>query len=231
MSHKRVIPSSQQLQAAYDDLTLASMAKRELPLSAWVQYSRYARFDSRLAELWVFSAEKNWTRILPVPLREENLSIPDPAIMAVLLEHVELLMKDKNLLEPFRLWKELVTWKIPLGQNEQFFIGLHGFSPAQAMKIAEKTLKLYQKWGYFGDEVLINKFKQRQENSPRTYLDLPARKMALKELMEKRSSFTVDDYIEECGGNISRRSAQLDLQQAPGLKRVGRTRAQIYKTI
>ena len=224
------MPDSKEMDSAYECLTRMRLGKSVLLIQDWIRLSRYSRFDSRLAELYVQAISRSFRKIDPIAMNEANLSIASPGVLGVLLEHAEGLAKDPSELEQFRLWKKLALFKTPHGNHEQFFIGTRGFGTSHVRAEAEKSLKHYKKWGYLGSEVLRNKFKLHQAEHPKTYLDASTRRTILQALLKSKLRFTVEDYIDACGNAISRRSAQLDLSKEPHLKSFGQTRARIYQS-
>jgi hypothetical protein len=115
--------------------------------------------------------------------------------------------------------------------SEIFFIGLRPFASQGIREDAEKSIKSYLKWGFYGRDVLINKFRDKQKNTPKTYLDREKRAFILNELVRKNKKIRTEDYLEACSHAISPRTAQLDLKAHPRLKAAGSTRARVYDRV
>lgn len=216
------IPQTQDLAAAYALLQSdTGIGVEELVL--WTQWSR---FDPRLAEQWISYLCRNWKAIAPLEFREKIRLQPWPSAAGVLLTQII----EERLLAPeerrvFRHWAGMVMEGTTPASNEQFFIGLRAFGGKQMREDAEKSLRSYVKWGYLGRETLVNKAKPYA----RTRVNPVIRNRALKELMNSRERFTVRDYQNAVGGQLSARQAQLDLSKERNLIAIGNTRGRSYR--
>lgn len=225
---KLPVPTTQSIQLAFDDLIQSQRKKLTLTYSQWALYARWARFDPRLAELWVLAVKTNWRELAPVVFREENLKLPIPATVGLLLEHVSVLLSDETERVLFGLWKKVIQFEVPLATHENFFIGVREFASSGMVQDAEQSLKVYLKWGFLGRDMLVNKFSERQAAQPKTYLDASRRALILNRLLKTRRPFRIEDYIQACGGAVSRRVAQKDLENHPRVSARGHTRARVY---
>ncbi|NDG85468.1 MAG: hypothetical protein EBX52_10605 [Proteobacteria bacterium] len=197
----------------------------------WVRYAQWTRFDPRLGEVWLSAFDREWRSMPPVPFRNKNLRQAVPAVLGVLLDqYYQFLCPDADR-KIFHLWRAIALDGVPEAQNEQFFIGVAPFAGSRIRFDAEQPLKIYKRWGFFGRDILLNKFSQKQPKLQRTALAPAERKKALKQLISLKKRITVKDYIEACDGMISRRIAQKDLESEPLLEGAGSTRSRFYRWI
>ena len=218
------IPSLSDSQYAYQQLQTRAEAITVAQLALWTQW---ARLDPRLAEQWIVHVSKFWKSYSAI---EWNLSLrsqPWPCAAGPLFEQVRsLLLRDRAEKNLFSKWFQCVMRKIDPASGEQYFVGLRAFGGALMQKDAAQTLLPYQRWGYCGREILVNK------STSKTFPTLsPAeiRKRILTELIEKGNSIRTQDYLDALGGAMSRRQAELDLQHHPNLKSFGNTQAKTYR--
>ncbi|MGK5084516.1 hypothetical protein WDW37_14570 [Bdellovibrionota bacterium FG-1] len=222
------IPSEQDLLGAYEKLQFQKAPIFSGELILWSQWSR---FDPRLAEQLISYFKKEWKTLLPTDLNAHLLKTAWPAALGVLLSHLqefgEFQKKDEAL---FSNWANCVMTDIPCAKHEQFFIGLRSLGGKLMREDAEQSIKPYNKWGYLGREVLINKASQNIStlNSKKTWIPRRARLAVLDGLLENRSRITVREYREKLHHSVSLRQAEMDLKENPRLKPFGNTRARHY---
>jgi hypothetical protein len=221
------IPSVRETQAAYARFQdPAGPPVSECELALWSQWSR---FDPRLAEQWVGTVSRNWRELSPVRLNEQLHLHPWPSAAGVLLEQAQLfsVWPDGASRRAFVRWMDCVMSGIAPAPGELYFLGLRSFAGQASRKDAEAALKPYRKWGYLGREILLNKAASLRPDI--TLAPPSTRHQALSGLLASRTRFTVQDYIDELDGMVSRRQAELDLQRDPRIHASGNTRARIYR--
>lgn len=225
------IPSNPDIQTAHEKLIECQRSGGSLSMEQWVLFANWARFDPQLAEIWVRTMSESWRGLPPFLLREANLRYKEPATLGLLLEHVRILVSDALENEIYGFWKRAVCAGVPPARGEAFFIGVRDFASKGTREDAESSLEIYLKWGFFGRDVLVNKFLKMQESAPKTFLSPDKRKRILRRLLKGRKQVRCEDYIGACNGAISRRMAQMDLARFPKIKITGNTRNRRYSLL
>ncbi len=213
---------------AYQQLQPLNGVFNDLSVKELVRFSQWTRFDPRLGELWLSALDRQWRNLAPLPMRQENLAQANPAVMGVLLDQYQSVLCPRRERRLFRLWSATVLDGVARAQNESFFIGVQGFASQRAREDAERPFRSFKKWGFFGRDVFQNKFLLKQKTNQKTGIALAERRQILVDLIKEKERIAVQDYIEACGGFISRRVAQKDLRSEKKLKCIGNTRAQFY---
>ncbi len=215
------IPQSIDLQNSYESLLFSNAIFGESEIALWSQWSR---FDPRLAEILTGWLARSWKSLSPLLLRQELIKRPWPAAFGVILDQAThgIASEDKSV---YSSWMNLVMVDIPLGLNEQFFIGIRSFGKGLMLRDVTHSTRSYLRWGYFGYEILLNKSKNLKN---RTQMNSKMRKLLLDELILKQERITVNSYIEALDGNVSRRQAERDLKSHLKLNAIGNTKARFY---
>ncbi|MDX9730243.1 MAG: hypothetical protein RBT63_00595 [Bdellovibrionales bacterium] len=121
-----------------------------------------------------------------------------------------------------------IEQRFPQKSDDLFFIPLQ--RPNRVVienEIARKS-KPYTQSGFIGSASLLAKGRVPEK---RTLLSQKTRQLLLDQITEtllENTSISVSDYINSCGGAISRRQAQRDLESNPNLKAIGHTRNRRY---
>lgn len=212
----RTVPTEKQLESAYEELLHGHPHPPDL--TRLVFLISWARFDPRLAEIWVEYLKTHWAKILPMEMRRLVLESPSPAACGVLLEFCEP-QKDHAL---FKYWKKIITLALPKAENELFFIGLRQIGGAEMERDVIWATREYTRWGYLGRENLGGKARP-------LHLPKPLRYKILQDLLRSRPRISTRDYQNALGGNLSMRQLERDLNSAPFLKGQGSTRARFFK--
>jgi hypothetical protein len=234
------LPGAAKLERAYRNLQIRRVPK--CSVTSLALYAQWARFDPRLAEIWVAYLARHWRDVSPLALREVLKRQPWPMAAGVLLEFVERAVAiDRDELRLFSHWKALVLDSFPRAHWEQFFIGERRVAGKAMLDDARFSSLEYKKWGYLGREVLFNKqcFEDGRERIPRRgragggthRIDPESRLEILRELFRKQESVTTEMYWNAIGRCVSRRQAERDLQSARWLKASGRTRARVFRRV
>lgn len=232
MSKKLPFPSQKQLENAYSHL----LGAQSVLETQWVMYSRYSRYDPRLAEIWIKRMAKEWKKLSPLMLQEKNIKEFSPATLGVLLEQLYMYLVDLQSKKIFYKWKELVMCDVKPSQGENFLIGIYPFASKAMLEQAEAPHISFKKWGFSGADILVNKYLKVQQTKQKTGLSKKVRKTMLDRFIaaQKKAGhfkFKLNDYVQFCGGHISTRVAQLDLLSAKHIRRHGRTKSRYYSTI
>ena len=226
------IPSSTDLRKAYEFFETSARSPRTRTGDDFKKialYTQWVRFDARLGEIIVAFLSTHWSMMPAALLNQELMCLPWPAVMGVLLAHVELILKGEEK-RKFKLWRALVFHSIESATGELFFIGTRKIAGLQMSLDASRSITPYSQWGYLARDLLFNKAGKLR--SKHTLLTPFQRNLLLKELVRERKRITVNHYIEKCDGMVSRRQAQLDLERFSEMKNKayskGQTRNRVY---
>lgn len=190
----------------------------------WVRYIEMTRFDPRVGEMLILFIRDHFRSMNPISLNHLIQTTRQPATLGVLLEHVSLLITVSKERTQFSLWKQLALAHIEKAPYQSFFIGLSPFSPKQQLKAASLPLSIYSKWGFYAQDLMINKARQWLDQHPRTLIDADQRKEVLNQLIVEQERIRAEDYIHALKGMVSRRQAEMDLSRHPKLIKKGQTR-------
>lgn len=216
------IPSQTDFVRAY---SAAQSSPESVASNDFALWSQWARFDPRLGEILTEFIARNWMRFSPQDLNRALLVQPWPESGALLLEHAKLSSEIENDRELFLNWVQCATSGIEPAQGEQYFIGTRKFAGEVARDDVIFSITPYLRWGYFGRDVLLH----RPPRNRQTLLPINARKLKLNKLMRSLARFTVSQYIDALDGWVTRRQAQLDIQNFGKVKAHGKTRARVYR--
>jgi hypothetical protein len=190
-----------------------------------VRWAHWARLDARLAEILTKFLRRNFRRIHPTGLWEENRFSPRPQALAVLASFALVGIPRRG--EEFRAldgWVRAVTWRTPKASPQMFFVRDGNPKPERDALEIEESLALYRKWGFFGRENLAGS----KAVTTHTMLAPEERKKILAKLMRARKRFTVSDYRAACEFRVHSRTAERDLSACPRLRKSGGTRGTMY---
>lgn len=223
MKGLRAIPQVGDLATAYEALQTKGTTQA-CPVSDLALWSQWARFDPRLAEQLVSHFVRHWRSLPPLEFREKLLEHPWASAAGVLLSVAEIQV-PRTVRALYRRWAQVVLEGFEGGHGEQFFIGLRAFGGNAMFQDALLATRPYRKRGYLGRESLVTK----DLGPERTLLSKAQRRAALDKLISERKRITVRDYRAALAGQVSVRSAELDLASHPRLRPVGNTRARTYR--
>ena len=224
MSNKPPVPTEAQLLSAYRAL----QSGRAVSVHDWILFSQWTRFDPRLAEVWILAFDRDWKTLSPVLFRDENRKASSPAVLGVLLDQYHQFLCPKTEVTSLGYWMKIALEGAPKANNESFLIGVQGFANQRVFDDADRPVRSFKHWGFFGREIFINKFQQKQAVLQKTAIAATERKKILIGLLKLKKRITVGEYRLACNDLISKRVAQLDLENFKGLKRVGNTRSRFY---
>jgi hypothetical protein len=201
------------------------LGKPQLDIKTLFEIYPLTRFDPRLAEILVLSLARNWQRFNPLSLNQKLRGAMTPAVLGLLLEQAEFLIEKKNK-GLFRAWRQMTLMGIKPSRGEIFWIGVYGFNSETTRNLPFHSTKPFLKWGFYGDDVLINKAQTLVHT--KTTISKPNRLKILAELAKEKKTFSVNDYLKACRGLIQRRTAENDLAKADFLVSKGFTRRKTY---
>lgn len=203
-----MIPCRSELCMAYARIEAAAIRSRGecLTPDEIVRLAQMSRFDPRLAEMLVRHLARNFEELNPWIIRGVNLKSEWPQSLCVLVDIAELLVLSSK--QDWKLWKTCIQFEIPKASFQAFYVGLIAIDPRKSQEQMRRNLKLYSAWGFYNHELPITEKLGRIQ---RTLLSKSLRLEILKELIRKRSRFTVQDYIEALDHRVHRRQAERDL--------------------
>ena len=220
--------------------------------------SQWARLDARLAELLTGSLLRRWSEIQALALLRELSLQPWPRAILVPLRFVEIALRagagdltggERALGEDFgedqlakldrlalRHLIEAIEEAFPATSEELYFIPLQRMNRVLVAEAVDYLSSPYEKSGYVGSAWLLSKsiLPMSDLEGESTTLDHRARARVLREVVDQLhdgDSITVDDYMERCRFQVSRRQAQRDLARCEQLRAVGFTRGLRYTKI
>lgn len=212
--------SEADLLKAYDLFQNHSNEVSERDFIKWIEV---CRLDARLCEILIRFLRTNYHCLNPFKIYQLLKKVSAPQALGVLIEFSKLDSLDKD----FDCWSECVLWDLEVNTYQMFFVQSSFPKPQRDMKVIEKSLRPYLRWGFFGDEILAPlKKEKRTLNS--SLIPKEKRLKILDRLFIERDKVTVNTYIEACENMIPRRTAERDLKSLPGLKSQGRTRNKFY---
>ena len=220
------IPGIEELQGAYSFLQTATASPTVEQILLW---SQWARFDPRLAEVWIDYMGRNWKAWSPMTIQNAALALPWPAAMGPLFEHIRLFKTLRADRKAFGHWMSCAMSGCTPATGELYFIALHALGGKSALQESQRATRPYSRWGYAGTGTLINKDALTLRRGRHTLISKERRAAVLRELLRGRDRITVSDYVEALQAQVSRRTAELDLKASPQLKRQGNTRAASYR--
>jgi hypothetical protein len=111
------------------------------------------RFDARIMELFISYIAKNWNCLNPLEILNRLQESKEQAVLAVVLEHVQLIQnKDPKI---YKKWKNLILVKTAPAPGEQFFIGIYPFAGNRVRENAFHPHPFYQKWGFYERDLCL----------------------------------------------------------------------------
>lgn len=223
------IPQPSELFQAYTQLQNSRAVVKMKQIMTW---SQWVRFDPRLGELLIQFISSHWQKLNPLEINQGLNDVMWPAVWGVLLDQAELLLKRQGIINKkefllYKAWAKVVMSGVqPASGGEQFFIGLLQPGGKTMVNLATKSSEDYRRWGFIGNETMINKFSAQ----PRTVIHRKTRSRILEDLIKNTGTITVSDYMEALDNKVTRRQAQRDLCCHPMLHSSGFTRGRVYKT-
>ena len=234
------IPSSKKLASVYYNLQFAQKKESDKSIAL---YSQWVRLDPRLGEILVAYIAKFWKSHHPISLNEEIKKQVWPQALGVILEQTKLyffkqskssqsskkklkekLYEMKEDLALFQSWYECVMCSIKPASGELFFFEIYSIGSSLFHKEVFHTTKSYRKWGYLGKELMLNK----TISLGKTLIPSEQRKCILENLIQKKKTITVKEYLSELDFQVHPKQAQMDLKNHKKLKPRGYTRSRVY---
>jgi hypothetical protein len=112
----------------------------------------------------------------------------------------------------FDLWMQICLNDIKKVTAELYFLGQFDLNPKRISKILTRSSKLFKEWGFFHDEIVLNK----SEALNRTAVSKTERLRLLRQLVKSNrhsnKQITVEQYRLALNYQVSVRQAQRDLK-------------------
>lgn len=200
------IPQTSDLVTAHNDLLGDRLSSEKL-----ARYIQWSRFDARLLEILAQYFSDHYPKLNPFDVNGAIRKTPWPSALGVALEHARYLVKQKDPRRAalFDHWTSICMSGIVPAKGELFFIGLFDFNSKRINKMISRPSRLFKKWGFFHDEIVLNK----AEKIGRTTVSKKTRLQALKKLLRTKGQVTVEAYRRALNFQVSVRQAQRDLKE------------------
>lgn len=196
------IPTVGDLAKAYSELQAGSV----VTLEKISEYLRMSRFDARLFEVLAGHLAMQYKKINPFELNAVIKDIAWASALGAILNHSRLLVEDTELFDP---WMKICLHGIPRAPGELYFLGLFDFNVKRIAKIISRPSSLFKEWGYFHDEIVLNK----SESINRTAILKKQRIKILKKLLQKKEIISAQSYRRALNYQVSIRQAQRDIKE------------------
>lgn len=233
------LPRNLELNSAYTELESSGPPEREerragrerdpLAIPKLALYSQWARLDARLAEVLTGYLLWKGANLEIGNLLRELSNQPWPRAILVPLRFVELAAASDFQRIAVRAVIESIEEAFPAKSNDLFFIPLQRMNRVVLNEAIGLCSSPYVRSGFLGSASLLAKGRQPEGA---TTLGAPIRKRILESFLSRLSlgeSFSVEDYLAECNGQVTRRQAQRDLEQSKRLRPKGHTRGRRYE--
>jgi hypothetical protein len=197
-------PTVDELTNAY--LSLNSLQQKNIH-SGFSRYIEICRFDARFFEIFAnFLCDHFFEFDLRLLQEIHFFDHAWAAVLGVLIEHVTLLRSPRD--KKFQRWKKQLTRNLQPASGEIFFIGLFDFNEKRIGQLRAMPCRLFLKWGFYHDEVLVNK----AEILNRTTLSPFFRRRLLQAWRKRGIKLDVDSYRARLNYQVSYRQALQDLK-------------------
>lgn len=217
MKLRILIPKAADLLEAYQKLQNPQYTVTEEEVVSWAQWSRW---DPRLMEQVISDLHRNWARLNPILLKKLNDRQAWPQSLAVVLEHVSVLLNSRI----FDQWKQLILCDVQPVPYQKYFIGLEPPASPRSLRSARQPLLVFEKWGFLEQEFICSK----SFSKPLLQYSKESRAQILNDLLKKKKRIQVSDYLEALQNSISPRQALRDLKANSKVKAVDRSKGRRY---
>jgi hypothetical protein len=176
------------------------------------------RYDARLLSILVQWFSTHYRTLNPLRLRAEMRAMRSPQSLLVVLDFARLGSSDREL----HWFADYVSAGIPRVEPvERFFLEVESPGSRRAARNLGRNLKPYARWGFVGQErPIVDPISKRTAGA----YDADTRRLILDELSQRRSPFSISDYLDAVDHGITRQQALHDLKNARALEPVGKGR-------
>lgn len=215
------LPGKSKLIKAMNDLQKPA----RLDMKTIALYSQWARLEPRLAESFTLYLVEQWPHLEVGELIHQLKTQPWPRAILVPLRFVLL-----RLAKPEQKLLRGIISTVQTSVNghpwQLFFIPLQNPIRSVIYDEVELATSPYTQTHFLGKQSLLTHslFPKNQ-----TVLSSERRKAILIGLLQSRSEFSVNDYIQACEGLLTPRQAQRDLKECKDLTARGFTRNRTYR--
>lgn len=180
--------------------------------------SQMMRYDPRLLSVLVQWLRSAFHTLNPLELRRALRATRWPQSLLVALEFARLDAGDPELVA----FADYVAAGWPRVQPaERFFLDTERPGSRSAARNLGRNLAPYARWGYIGQErPIVDPISKRTVGR----YDADTRRRILRDLLERRESFSSADYLSAVDHSVSRQQALIDLTACEALEQVGRGR-------
>jgi len=177
------------------------------------------RYDPRLLTILTQYFLDHWNDINPLILRKDMTQhMRWPQALCVVLGFVRLASRDSEL----HRFIDYVCAGWPRVQpSESFYVEVARPGTRAHARRLGRNLTPYARWGFVGVErPVVDPVTKRSVGR----YDASTRKRILMDLLRRRGSVAVSEYLDAVEGSITRQQAVQDLRKQPGVELVGTRR-------
>lgn len=195
----------------------------EGPEQLIVLASQMMRYDARLLSVLVQWLQSKYATLNPLKLRKDLQQTRWPQSLLVALEFAKLGNHDPEL----SAFAEYVASGFARTEPaERFFFDTELPGSRAAARNLGRNLAPYARWGYVGQErPIVDPISKRTVGR----YDAETRRRILKDLAERRTSFSIADYLSAVDHGISRQQALNDLSACKEIEPTGHGRGALWQ--
>jgi hypothetical protein len=180
--------------------------------------SQMLRYDPRLLSILVQWLRSSYGELDPQELRRKLRQTRWPQSLLVALEFAKLGARDPEL---NALADYVAAGFARVEPAERFFFDTESPGSRAAARNLGRNLAPYARWGFLGQErPIVDPISKRALGR----YDIETRRRILKELVERRETFSIADYLSSVDHGISRQQALADLTAYTGIEPIGQGR-------
>ena len=182
-----------------------------------------SRYDPRLITILVRFLDMHWNELNPAMLRKHYADMHAPQTMAVLAEFI---LGAGSADDEKKYFFDYLQQGLKPTPMQFYFHHLYAPGSAMATRATMMPLAEYKRWGFLACEAPVISAKER---TPLGTLDGVSRKNILLDLLKKKKTIQISDYLAVLENRISRQQALNDLKSVSFARRVGRGRGAAWK--
>ena len=182
------------------------------------------RYDPRLLTILMIYFLNHWTELNPLILRSLILKIEFPQVVGVVKEFLTDYSSDMEI----KYFFEYLSKGLKPVQPQLFFMGLYAVGSERQVRIAQKSLKQYSRWGFLGIE------RPQVNLSPKETVgsyDIETRSRMALQYLKQHQTMSLKEYLDVLDHCISRQQALYDLKRNKQFKLMGQGRGARWKKV
>lgn len=184
-----------------------------------IQFFLWSRFEPRLSEQLVQFLQNHWQRFHPLRIRYWNIKSRSPEILLAHLEFLKKIIPAKNRIL-YNHWFEIIKHQVKPKFHGVFFVGQFPVAGSLIKQEALNGLNIWKKWGFLSTHIPINKYQQKNKTHLSKKERIKQFQLFITQLNQNNTNqFSVNDYLVFTENKISKRLAELDLQELTSIKK------------